>query len=76
MKTLIEKIHAPLCSLRSQDMEATQMSTDRWTGKEDVFHTHIHTHSNITHLLKKNEILPSSTTCMDPEVIMLSEISQ
>ena len=33
----------------SQDMEATQMSTNRQMDKEDVVcvHTHTHTHTNI-----------------------------
>ena len=41
-------------------------------------HTYIytHTHRNIIQLLKKIEILPLVTRCMDFEGIMLSEISQ
>ena len=27
----------------TQDMEAAQMSTNRWMYKEDVIHTHTHT---------------------------------
>ena len=51
--------------------------------KEDVIHTHTHTHTHAhTHTLeyctaiKKDEILPLVITWMDPEGIMLSEISQ
>ena len=39
-------------------------------------HTHIHTHTHTGILaIKKNEILPSATTCIDLKGIMLSEIS-
>ena len=43
--------------------------------KEDMIHTHTHTHRN-TNQSQKDEILPSATTWMDLEGIMLSEISQ
>ena len=39
-------------------------------------HTHTHTHRMDYSAIKKNEILPSATTWMDLEDIMLSEISQ
>ena len=53
-------------------MEATQMSINRKTDKEDV----VYVHSGILLSHKKNEILPFVTTWMDLEGIMLSEISQ
>ena len=47
--------------------------------KEDVYtHTHTHTHTHIMDYysaIKINEILPSATTWMDLEGIMLSEVS-
>ena len=47
---------------------------------EDVIHTHTHTHththSEITLSHRKNDILTFVTMQMDPESIMLSEISQ
>ena len=42
-------------------------------------HTHTHTHTHTLEYytaIRKNEILPSATTWMDLEGIMLSEISQ
>ena len=41
--------------------------------KEDVIHTHTHTHYLI---IKKNEIMPYAATWIGPEIIRLSEISQ
>ena len=46
-------------------------STDKWIKKMWYIYT-MEYHSAI----KKNEILPFVTTCMEPECIMLSEISQ
>ena len=40
--------------------------------KEDVVDTHMEYYSAI----KKNEIMPSAATWMDPETIILSEVSQ
>ena len=66
-------------------MEATSLSFDRQTDKKNVFYTHIHTHTHtLTNIetmeyylaIKKNEILSFVTTWMDPEDIMLNEISQ
>ena len=45
--------------------------------KEDVIHTHTHTHTlEYYSAIKKNEILPFSTSWMDLEDIMLTEIRQ
>ena len=41
----------------------------------DATHTHTHTHTHTPKPLE-NEILPSAITWMNPEGIMLSEISQ
>ena len=50
-----------------QDMETTQMSTDRWMDKEDVgWHS----------ALKEKEIMPFAATWMDLEVLILSKVSQ
>ena len=56
------------CSIiyNSQDMEATQVSIDSWMDKEDEYYLAI----------KKNEVMLFAATWMDPEGIMLSEISQ
>ena len=35
-----------------------------------------HLHNGILHAVKKKELLPSATACVDLEDIMLSEISQ
>ena len=61
-------------------------STDEWTKKIWVCgcvcvctHTHTHTHTHTLEYysaIKKNEIMPSVATCMDPEIIILSEVSQ
>ena len=39
-------------------------------------HTHTHTQWNITQPLKSNEIMSFAATCMEPEIIILSDISQ
>jgi len=39
-------------------------------------YTHTHTHSGLLLSHKKNEILPFAMTWMEPESIMLNEISQ
>ena len=39
--------------------------------KDDV----VHIHSGIT-VIKKKEIMPLVTTCMDLEIVILSEVSQ
>lgn len=47
------------CSIiyNSEIMETAQVSIDRWMDKEDVVYIH-----NGTLLIKKNEILPFTTT--------------
>ena len=40
-------------------------------------HTHTHTHTmKYYSAIKKNEIMPFSVTWMDPEIVILSELSQ
>ena len=55
----------------SQDMDAYQVSFDRWMDKEDVVYLY-----NGVLAIKKSEILPFAMTWMQLESIMLSEISQ
>ena len=52
-------------------MEVTKKSTDRWVDKEELLPVQMEYYSAI-----KNEIMPFAATLMDPEVIILSEISQ
>ena len=56
----------------SQDLEAKQMSTDRWMDKEDV----VYMYNGILLSHKKNEIMPFATTWMELEIDILSEVSQ
>ena len=49
------------------------LSTDEWIKK--MLHTHTHTHTGIL-VNKKNEIMSFAATWIDPEVIILSEVSQ
>ena len=46
--------------------------------KEDVVHVHTpHTHTMEYYwAIKKNEIMPSAAMWIDPEIIILSEVSQ
>ena len=55
-------------------MEATQMYTDRWTGKQNVEYIY-NGILNIIQPLKK-EILTHATTQMNLQSIMLNEINQ
>ena len=65
-------------------MESAEVSsTNEWMKKMQCIHTHTHTHTH-THkhtmeyysTIKKSGILPSATTWMDLEGIMLSEVGQ
>ena len=47
------------------------MSIDRGMDKEDVAHIY-----NGISAIKKNEIMPFAATWMDPEMIILTEVSQ
>ena len=51
-------------------MKATYLSIDRELDKEDMVHKH-----NEVLVIKRNEIMPFSTTWMDLEIIILSEVS-
>ena len=64
------KVH---CSTiyNSQDMEATKLSIVRWMDKEEV----VDWNNGILLSHEKNEIMPLAATWMDPEVIILSEVS-
>ena len=57
----------------SQDVEATQMPSNRRMEKEDVVCKYTMEYYSA---IKKNEILPFAATWMNIENIMLSEISQ
>ena len=48
------------------------MSIHRGVDKEDVVHIHKEYYS----VIKRNEIVPSATTWMDIEIVILSEASQ
>ena len=58
------------------------MSIDRWTDKEGVcVCVYTHTEPHIYTLkyyssIRKNETMPFATRWMDPEIIILSEVSQ
>ena len=49
------------------------MSTDRRMDKEEVVHTY---NGLLLSHKKKNKIIPFAATWMDPESIILSEVSQ
>ena len=55
----------------SQDMEATYMSINKGTDKEDVVHIY-----NGILLSRRKEIMPFAATRMNLEIIILSEVSQ
>ena len=52
-------------------MKATYLSIDRELDKEDMVHKH-----NEVLVIKRNEIMPFSTTWMDLEIVTLSEVSE
>ena len=54
----------------SQDMQAMQMSINRWIKKMRYIHT-MENHPAI----KKNEIMPFAATWMDLETAILSEVT-
>ena len=56
----------------SQDMEATQMSTNRGVDREDV----VQIHNGILLSHKKDDITALVAIWMDLEIIILSEVSQ
>ena len=49
------------------------MSIDRGMDKDDVIYLYIVEYYSA---IKKNEIMPCAATWMDPEVIILNEVSQ
>ena len=62
-------------------MERAQMSINLWMDKEDVMYVYTHTHTHKYTMgyysaMKKNEILSFTTTWMELECIMLSQVSQ
>ena len=75
MKTLTQKDMHPYvhCSIiyNSQDKGKNEVSINEWMKKLWYRYT-VEYYSAI----KRNEILPFATTCIDLEGIMLSEISQ
>ena len=48
------------------------MSINEGVDKEDV----VHTYNGILRSHEKNKIMPLAATWMDPEIIILSEVSQ
>ena len=73
MKAIIQRdIWTPMFSFiyNSQDVEATQVSLNKWIGKEDVVY------NGILLGIKKNVILPFATMWLDVEGIMLSKTNQ
>ena len=59
-----------------QDMEATQVSINRWMDRENMVYIYTMEHHSTKKKKKKNENLPFVTTWINLEGIMLSEISQ
>ena len=74
--TFTPNVHGSII-YNSQDMEAWKQpkrpSMDECIKKMRRTHTHTQKYYSA---IKKKEILPFTTTWMDPEEIMLSEISQ
>ena len=55
-----------------QDIEATQMAINRRMDKENV--TYIY--NGILLIIKKNEIIPFTSTWMDLEIVILNKVNQ
>ena len=53
----------------SQDVEATQVSLDRWMDKENV----VYTHNGLWLRHKENEIMSFATAWMELKIIILSQ---
>ena len=53
-------------------------STDEWIKKMWCIHTHTHSHTleYYSSIKKKSETMPFAATWMDPEIIILNEVSQ
>ena len=54
--------------------------TDEWINKMLCTHTHTHTHTHTESMeyysaIKMNEIVPSASTQMDLDIIILSKVS-
>ena len=49
------------------------MSINRYMNKEDILHAHTLEYYSAT---KKNEVMPFVATLMNPEMIILSKVSQ
>ena len=58
----------------SQNMDTTEISIEKWMDKE-VIHIHTYTTEYYT-AIKKGEIMAFAATCMDLEMITLSEVRQ
>ena len=48
--------------------------TETYIYTHTYTHTHTHTHNGILLSHKKNEIMPFAAICMQPEIIILSEV--
>lgn len=66
--------HQSSAAHNSQDMEATQTSTNRRMDEEGVVPLHTHSGLRLSHI--RSETRPLAATWMDLETIVLSEVSQ
>ena len=66
--------HLVINKIRIASMKQMCPLTDEWIKKMWCTHTHTHTGILLSH--EKNEIMPFSATWMDPEIIILNEVSQ
>ena len=69
-RSMYPKVHNSTI-YNSQDMEATEVSINRWMNRENV----VHIYSGVL-LSHKNEITPFPATWMDLAIITPSEVSQ